>query len=122
MKPNLPIAIACVLVASFLGAGGQFLFKLAANRGGTRPFGFLLTPWALAGLASYFAVMMLFSHAFQRGGTVPLLYPVYATTFIWAACLAWSFYGQPIRPIHLLGMVLLIAGIVLMSWAQGPAQ
>jgi len=118
MKPNLQIAIACVLVASLIGAGGQFLFKLAANRGGTRPLGFLLTPWAAAGLASYFVIMVLYSHAFQRGGTVPLLYPIYATTFIWAAVMAWALYGQPIRPIHALGMVLLITGIVLMSWGQ----
>lgn len=121
MKPNLVVAVACVLVASALGAGGQFLFKLAAARGGPKPFAFLFTPWAAAGLASYFLVMMLFSYAFQRGGSVPLLYPIYATTFIWAACLAWVFYGQAIRPIHVVGMVLLVAGIILMSWDQEMA-
>jgi multidrug transporter EmrE-like cation transporter len=59
--------------------------------------------------------MLLFSHAFQRGGTVAVLYPIYASTFIWAAVMAWAIYGQPIRPVHVGGMILLVVGIVCMS-------
>jgi multidrug transporter EmrE-like cation transporter len=112
------VALACVLAASLLGAAGQFLFKLAATRGGSAPLGFLATPWAFLGLASYVAVMLLFSFAFRRGGTVTVLYPLYASTFIWAAVMAWALYGQPIRPIHVAGMVLLIAGMVCMGWGN----
>src|SRR5688572_14817752 len=109
------VSIVCVLIASVLGASGQFLFKLAASRGGGAPLGFLWTPWALIGLACYVAVMILFGHAFQRGGTVQVLYPIYATTFIWAAVMAWAIYAHPIRPIHVAGMILLIVGIICMS-------
>jgi multidrug transporter EmrE-like cation transporter len=117
--PVLPVV--CVLAASLLGAAGQFLFKLAADRGGSAALGFLKTPWAFAGLACYLAVMMLFSYAFRRGGTVTLLYPIYASTFIWAALMAWALHAQPIRPIHVAGMVLLIAGIVCMSSGNAAA-
>ena len=109
------VSIICVLIASVLGAIGQFLFKLAANRGGATPLGFLWTPWAFIGLGCYVAVMMLFSVAFQRGGTVPVLYPIYASTFVWAAVMAWAIYGQPIRAVHVAGMILLILGIVCMG-------
>jgi multidrug transporter EmrE-like cation transporter len=109
------VSIVCVLAASVLGAGGQFLFKFAAQRGGSAPLGFLWTPWAFAGLVCYLLVMVLFSQAFQRGGTVPVLYPIYATTFIWAALMAWAIDGQPIRLIHLAGMALLLCGIIFMS-------
>lgn len=109
------VSVLCVLIASVLGAAGQFLFKLAASRGGAAPLDFLWTPWAAAGLGCYVAVMMLFSYAFQRGGAVPVLYPIYATTFIWAAGMGRAIYGHPIRPIHVAGMVLLIAGVVCMS-------
>jgi multidrug transporter EmrE-like cation transporter len=112
------VALVCVLAASLLGAAGQFLFKLAASRGGASSFGFLATPWAFLGLACYVAVMLLFSFAFRRGGTVTVLYPLYASTFIWAAVMAWILYGQPIRPIHVAGMVLLIAGMVCMGWGN----
>lgn len=114
------ISIVCVLIASLLGAGGQFLFKLAANRGG-QGLGFLLTPWAAIGTACYIAVMMLFSYAFQRGGAVPVLYPIYATTFIWAALMAWALYGHSIRPIHVAGMVLLVAGVICMAAGKEAA-
>jgi len=112
------IAIVGVLVASLLGAAGQFLFKLASSRGGGAALGFLGTPWAFLGLACYVAVMLLFSLAFRRGGSVTVLYPVYASTFIWAAVMAWLLYGQPIRPIHVAGMLLLVAGMICMSWGN----
>jgi multidrug transporter EmrE-like cation transporter len=115
MSPAPLVSIVSVFIASILGAGGQFLFKLAANRGGAAPLGFLWTPWAMIGLSCYIAVMALFSYAFQRGGTVPVLYPIYATTFIWASVIAWAIYGQPIRLIHVAGMILLIFGIICMS-------
>src|SRR3954465_9917211 len=114
-------AILCVLVASLLGAAGQFLFKFAASRGGSAAFGFLTTPWCFIGLACYVAVMLLFSLAFRRGASVALLYPVYATTFIWAAVMAWILYGQPIRAIHVAGMVLLLGGIVCMGWGNATS-
>ena len=112
------VALICVLAASLLGAAGQFLFKLAACRGGAAPLGFLATPWAFFGLACYVAVMLLFSLAFRRGGTVTVLYPLYASTFIWAAVMAWAIYGQPIRPIHLAGMAMVVAGMVCMGWGN----
>jgi multidrug transporter EmrE-like cation transporter len=120
--PQTPvIAILCVLLASVLGAAGQFLFKLAASRGGEAALGFLRTPWAFVGLACYIAVMLLFTYAFRRGGAVTVLYPVYASTFIWAALMAWAFYGQPIRPVHVAGMLLLIVGMVCMGTGNATA-
>jgi multidrug transporter EmrE-like cation transporter len=115
MQPTPVIAILYVLLASFLGAAGQFLFKSAASRGGAGPLGFLKTPWAFVGLLCYVAVMFLFSQAFRRGGAVTVLYPIYASTFVWAAVMAWILYGQPIRPIHVVGMVLLVLGMFCMG-------
>jgi hypothetical protein len=37
--------------------------------------------------------MALFVAAFKRGGALSVLYPVYATTFIWAAVIALMAYG-----------------------------
>ena len=103
-----------VAVAALLGAVGQYLFKHATQ---TRS-GFLAimtSPHVLIGMACYLAVMGLFVHAFRKGGSVAVLYPIYASTFIWAAVIAWAFYQQPIRPVHVAGMVLLVAGMVLMG-------
>lgn len=113
---NTPLlSILCVVAASVLGAVGQYIFKTGADRAGSSVVSFLLSPWIIGGMACYVTVMMLFSYAFRRGGTVTVLYPIYASTFIWAAVIGLLVYGQPIRPVHMLGMALLVAGIYCMG-------
>jgi len=109
------ISIVCVALASVLGALGQYLFKAGTDRAGERALGFLATPWVWLGMGCYIAVMLLFTFAFRKGGTVTVLYPVYATTFIWAAVMAYFLYDQPIRAVNVVGMALLLAGMWLMG-------
>lgn len=109
-------AILYILGAALLAAIGPFLFHLGSKSGKDGAVGFLTNPYILAGMVVYLIVMGLFTHAFRLGGTVRVLYPLYATTFIWAALMAWAFHGQPIQPVHILGMLLLILGIACMSW------
>ena len=59
--------------------------------------------------------MILFVAAFKKGGALTVLYPIYATTFIWAAVIAWMVYAVPIRPINVGGMCSLVAGMYLMG-------
>ena len=110
------LAIGSVLIASFLGAVAPFFFEHSSRQLHGRVLDFVLNPWIVAGMATYLTVMVFFTYAFRIGGTVKVLYPIYATTFIWAAVIAWMRHGTPIEPIHMGGMGLLMAGIVLMSW------
>jgi drug/metabolite transporter (DMT)-like permease len=87
------ISIIFFIVAAFLGALGQYLFKSGADLAG-------------AGLASYLLNWRL---------TLTLLYPIYASTFIWAALLAFVFQAIPIRPANVAGMGLLVIGMFLMG-------
>lgn len=103
-----------VLVAAILGAAGQFLVQ-SGSKGVHSPISFLLNLKVMAGMGCYLAVMALFTRAFKLGGSVRVLYPIYASTFIWAAILAFLLHQQPIRPINILGMTLLTCGIVLMA-------
>jgi multidrug transporter EmrE-like cation transporter len=113
--PKTPlVSILAMLAASVLGAAGQYLYKAAADRG-SGMLHVLMTPFFLAGMACYVGVMLLFTAAFRAGGTVTLLYPIYASTFIWAAVMGMAFYGQPIRLVHVIGMVLLVGGMYLMG-------
>ena len=109
------LSLILVLAAALLGAVGQFVFQHAAktSRGLASV---LVSPWAWLGMLTYLSVMVLFTQAFRLGGNVKVLYPIYATTFIWAALGALALHGTPIRPIHMAGMTLLISGIVCMSW------
>ena len=53
--------------------------------------------------------------AFKKGGQLTVLYPIYATTFIWAALLGLWGFGTPIKGENICGMTLLIGGMYLMG-------
>lgn len=102
-------------IAALLGAVGQFLYKSGADRASGSIASYLLNARLLGGVACYVAVMVLFVAAFKKGGALSVLYPVYASTFVWAALIAWQAYGVPIRLVHVAGMGLLVAGMYLMG-------
>ncbi len=110
-----PAAVLMFIIAAFLGALGQFLYKSGADRAGGSVASYLFNARLLGGVFCYVAVMVLFVAAFKRGGALTVLYPIYATTFIWAALIAWLVYGAPIRSVNFAGMILLIAGMYLMG-------
>jgi multidrug transporter EmrE-like cation transporter len=108
------VSIVLFAIAAVLGAAGQFLYKSGAERI-TGSLGSFLNPRLLAGAVCYVAVMVLFVAAFKRGGALSVLYPIYASTFIWAAIISLAAYGTPIKPANVAGMVLLVAGMFLMG-------
>jgi len=111
-----PVAsIVMFLVASVLGALGQYLYKSGADAADGSVQGYLLNPRLLGGVVCYVAVMVFFVAAFKRGGALSVLYPIYASTFIWAALLALVAYGTPIKPVNVAGMALLVLGMFLMG-------
>jgi multidrug transporter EmrE-like cation transporter len=118
-----PLAsILFMLAAAVLGAAGQYLIKAGTDRAAPGIAALLFSPWLWLGIACYTGVMFMFTQAFRHGGAVTVLYPVYSSTFIWAAALGWLVYQQPIRPIHVLGMALLIAGMYFMGIGNESAR
>jgi len=109
------VSIALFALAALLGAAGQFLYKSGADQAGGSITSYLLNARLLGGVVCYVAVMVLFVAAFKRGGSLTVLYPVYASTFIWAALIAWAAYGTPIKPANFGGMALLVGGMYLLG-------
>ncbi|MFO0876899.1 MAG: hypothetical protein U0840_05960 [Gemmataceae bacterium] len=103
------------LVAALLGAVGQFLNKSGAERATGELLSYLLNARILGGVGCYISVMVLFVAAFRRGGELSVLYPIYATTFIWAALIGLWANNIPINPINVFGMICLIAGMFFMG-------
>jgi multidrug transporter EmrE-like cation transporter len=113
---DTPIAsIVMFVAASALGALGQFLYKGGAEAARGGPLSYVANPRILAGVVCYTAVMVLFVAAFKRGGSLSVLYPIYATTFIWAALIARLAYDTPIKAANVAGMALLVLGMYLMG-------
>ena len=109
------ISIIFFVIASFLGAIGQYLYKSGAALTSDSLISYLWNPRLLAGVGCYIGVMVLFVAAFKKGGSLTVLYPIYATTFIWAALIAYFVFGTAIKPINILGMMMLIGGMFLMG-------
>ena len=108
-------SVLCFVVAAAVGAAGQFLYKAGADRTTDSAASYLLNPRLLAGVVCYLAVMVLFVVGFKLGGAMSVLYPVYASTFIWGALIAMVAFREPIRLVNVAGMALLILGMVLMG-------
>jgi len=113
---NTPlISILFFILASVLGALGQYLYKTGADIAGGSVGSYLGNPRLIGGVFCYIAVMILFVAAFKKGGSLTVLYPIYASTFIWPAILAWIVFGTPLKPVNIAGMVLLVSGMYLMG-------
>lgn len=108
------VSMALFLAAALFGAVGQYLYKSGADEA-QGDWTTYLNPRLLGGVICYVVVMVLFVAGFKRGGEMSVLYPIYATTFIWAALLAWLAYGVAIKPVHVLGMGCLVVGMYLMG-------
>ena len=113
--PTPSASIWMFLAASLFGALGQFLYKSGAGLASGSIMSYVANWRLLGGVACYVAVMVLFVAAFKRGGALSVLYPIYATTFIWAALIGLLAYGTPIKPVNIAGMALLIVGMYLMG-------
>ena len=109
------ISIVYFVVAAVFGALGQYFYKTGADRVSPSWTAYLLNARLVAGVICYILVMVLFVAAFRRGGAMSVLYPVYASTFIWGAIIALVAFGEPIRPVNLAGMGLLVLSMYLMG-------
>jgi len=110
-----PLAIVYFLVASVLGAVGQFFYKTGADHARSNLQSYILNSRILLGVCCYMAVMALFVAAFRQKASPTVLYPLYATTFIWAALLEYALYGRVISAANVAGMGLLVGGMYLLG-------
>ena len=122
MKSTPLLSIVCFCVAALLGAVGQYLYKAGADKATGGIASYLWNARLAGGVACYIAVMLLFVAAFKRGGALSVLYPIYASTFIWAALIGRFALDEPIRPVNVLGMLVLVLGMWLMGLRPEPVQ
>jgi uncharacterized membrane protein len=102
-----------VLLSSFLGASAQYMYKKGANQ-------LHLIPWyknypIFGGMILFTLVMFLFIGAFRMGGKLSVVYPAYATTFIWATLLGYYFDNETISLGMVIGMFLIVIGVIVIN-------
>jgi hypothetical protein len=116
MASSTPVSSILMFVcAAALGAVGSFLYKSGADHAQPTVMGYIGNLRLLAGVVCYISVMVLFVAAYRRGGALTVLYPTYASTFIFGALIGRWAYGTPITIVNFAGMLLLALGMYLMG-------
>lgn len=82
------------LVAACVGAVGQYSYKLGGLRIGQIPI-YQNIPLIL-GIILFCIVMVLFVLSFKLGGRLSVVYPIYATTFIWGTLIGVIADKEPV--------------------------
>lgn len=107
------IPILLILVAAFIGAFAQYFFKLGSLKIIEIP---IYKNWFfIAGLVSFFWVLVLMTLSFRYGGLMMVVYPAYGTTYIWALIISHYFAKEPVNYVQVSGVFCIILGIGLIS-------
>lgn len=108
---TLPILLN--LLAAVFGAAGQYLFKLGGLRLGATSL-FRNGP-IYAGMAMFCLVMVLFVSAYRLGGRLSVVYPAYATTFVWGMLFAIGLDHEPWSAVQFCGIAAILLGVYLVA-------
>ena len=111
--------IGIVLVSVALNALAQVGLRAGMKAAGfdlsVRWAGQLLTSWPfLAGMGCYAVSIFVWLYVLSRL-QVSLAYPFQAAGYILGAVVAWMFLGEVVRPVNMLGLVLIFLGLVCLS-------
>lgn len=70
--------------------------------------------WFWAGMACYAVSIVIWLYVLSRL-QVSLAYPFQAASYILGSVIAWVFLGEVVKPINMLGLVLIFFGLLCLS-------
>lgn len=111
-----PVSLGLVLVSTFLTSAAQLFYKLAVPR-----LPEVFTNWPLiAGLVCYGLSAGLFVMALRKED-VGVLYPVFATSYIWVGFGAWWLFSESLTALKVFGMLIVVLGVGLIGYGSRGA-
>jgi len=118
--PSQLVPIALNLVAAIFGASGQFFYRRGSQQLADVP---LWKNYELGvGCLLFCLVMVLFVFAYKLGGKMSVVYPFYATTFIWSTIIAVSFLGEKVSALQWCGIAAVTVGTALIAMGQASSN
>jgi len=107
--------IGLVVICTALGAAGQILIKMGAERLvhptlWTTFLGFFTIPPLFAGYSLYALMTVLFIFAL-KDGELSILYPIISLTYVWVAGLSFWFFHDTLNWAKLAGIVIIVTGV-----------
>lgn len=104
-----PLAIISVMLATFLTATGQFLFKI-----GTLNMDLslsLLTNWHLIGGFVIYGISAAILVVSLKYGELSVLYPIIAFSFVWVNIISFELLGEQLNTLKWAGVSFIIIGV-----------
>lgn len=115
--PSQLIPIVLNAIAAIVGALGQLFYKRGSEQIGQIPL------WTninlLLGCLMFCGVMVFFVIAYKMGGKMSVVYPFYATTFLWSSVISVFVLGERIGVMQGVGIAAVFAGVSLIAMGQG---
>ncbi len=111
------VIVAIVLVAAFLAAVAQYIFKRSMprfNAGIRGLLGLLQSRQILLGLAVYAGSLAIYLYAL-RFGALSFVYPTFASVFVFVLLFSRFWLGEHISMHRALGVAIVILGIALVA-------
>jgi undecaprenyl phosphate-alpha-L-ara4N flippase subunit ArnE len=114
-------AMGIVLGSTLLTSTAQVFYKFAAEKLSFNILSIITNVNLLVGVVLYAVGGILLIISF-RGGEVSVLYPIFATSYIWVSFLSIYFLGEVMNIFKWLGVFVIIAGIILIGYGSKKAD
>ena len=112
--PTKPWAIGIVLFSTLLTSTAQLFYKFGARKLSLDIFALITNYELIMGMVLYAIGGILLILSF-RGGEVSVLYPIFATSYIWVSFLSIYFLGEIMNVYKWIGVAAIVMGIVLIG-------
>lgn len=107
-------AIGLVLAAAILGAFGQLNLKIGSDNLSLKIRDLLRNRYLFIGVILYGISAVIFIVSL-KGGELTVLYPLIATSYIWAILLAKKVLNEKINIYKWFGVAMIILGVILIN-------
>ena len=110
-------AIFTILATTLLTSSAQILWKIGSATLSFNIVNILTNYYLIGGVLLYIIGGTLLIISFRRG-EVSVLYPIFATSYIWVSFLSIKFLGEMMNIYKWIGIATIIAGIVFIGYGS----
>jgi len=110
-------AMAIILAATLLTSTAQLFYKFGSEKLSFDILSIITNIELITGLGLYAVGGILLILSF-RGGEVSVLYPIFATSYIWVSFLSMYFLNEVMNIFKWIGIFVIILGIVLIGYGS----
>ena len=120
MKTNQS-AILIIILTTLFTSGAQIFYKFGVNKLVPTIFGILSNYYLIAGTIMYIVAGSLAIIAFRRS-EVTVLYPIFATSYVWVSILSIYIFHETINAFNWIGIIAIISGVTFIGFGSSKSS